>query len=66
MTIDVRKIRKSLDLTQSQFAERFGFNISTLRHWEQKQRIPPQATCILLQVIAQAPKIVEEVVHSKS
>jgi len=66
MTTDVRKIRQSLNLTQIQFAERFGFNIYTLRHWEQKKGVPPQATCILLRVIARVPKIVEETVHSDS
>lgn len=33
--IDVKAIRTKLDMTQEEFAGRFGFSINTLRHWEQ-------------------------------
>ena len=65
MTTDVRKIRQSLNLTQIQFAERFGFNLSTLRCWEQNNRIPSKATRVLLRIIERAPKIVEEIMRSE-
>lgn len=38
--IDVKAIRAKLGITQHEFAARFGFSIKTLRHWEQKQRVP--------------------------
>jgi putative transcriptional regulator len=41
--IDVRAIRGRLGLTQQQFAVRFGFNINTLRHWEQGRLVPEGA-----------------------
>ncbi|MGD0734335.1 MAG: hypothetical protein ABR976_04270 [Terracidiphilus sp.] len=38
--IDVRAIRSRLGLTLQEFADRFGFNIETLRHWEQGRLVP--------------------------
>ena len=32
---DVSAIRQKLGLSQSEFAERFGFSIRTIREWEQ-------------------------------
>ena len=37
---DVKTIRAKLDMTQEEFAGRFGFSINTLRHWEQGRRVP--------------------------
>jgi putative transcriptional regulator len=56
--IDVREIRKSFGLTQAQFADRFGFNLGTLRHWEQGSRTPDRAASVLLAVVAKHPDIV--------
>ena len=42
--IDVKAIRASLDMTQEEFADRFGFSINTLRHWEQGSRQPEGPT----------------------
>ncbi len=38
--VDVRAIRAKLDMTQEEFAGRFGFSVNTLRHWEQGSRQP--------------------------
>ena len=38
--IDVKAIRARLDMTQEEFAGRFGFSVNTLRHWEQGSRQP--------------------------
>jgi putative transcriptional regulator len=38
--IDVKAVRTKLDMTQEEFAGRFGFSINTLRHWEQGRRVP--------------------------
>ena len=59
MTFDVRKLRASMQLTQSEFATRFGFNISTLRQWEQGRKSPDGAARVLLTVIEKSPEAVE-------
>jgi len=58
--IDVRAIRLSLDVTQEEFAGRFGFSINTLRHWEQGKRHPEGPTRAYLKVIERAPKAVQK------
>jgi putative transcriptional regulator len=58
--IDVRAIRGRLGLTQQQFAVRFGFNINTLRHWEQGRRVPEGPTRAYLMVIDREPAAVEK------
>lgn len=58
--IDVRAIRVRLGLTQQQFAARFGFNITTLRHWEQGRRVPEGPTRAYLLVIDREPEAVEK------
>jgi putative transcriptional regulator len=47
-------------MTQKEFAERFGFNINTLRHWEQGRRVPEGPTRAYLTVIAREPQAVEK------
>jgi putative transcriptional regulator len=56
--IDVRRIRRKLGLTQQEFATRFGFNINTLRHWEQGRRVPEGPTRAYLIVIDREPQAV--------
>jgi putative transcriptional regulator len=56
--VDVRKIRKSLKLSQAQFAARFGLPASTIRDWEQHRRKPEGAARVLLQVIKSEPEAV--------
>src|SRR5277367_5774761 len=53
--IDVKAIRAKLDMTQEEFAGRFGFSINTLRHWEQGRRVPEGPTRAYLLVIDRAP-----------
>src|SRR5579859_7084514 len=58
---DVRKVRRKMGLSQSQFATRFGFPPATLRNWEQGRARPDAPTRVLLAVIAKHPETVEEV-----
>ncbi len=58
--IDVKLIRAKLDMTQEEFAGRFGFSINTLRHWEQGRRVPEGPTRAYLLVIDRNPKAVEQ------
>ena len=48
---DVKAIRAKTKLTQSQFANTFGLEISTIRDWEQGRRQPERAAQVLLQLI---------------
>lgn len=57
--IDVKKIRTNLRMTQESFSQYFGFNLKTLRDWEQHRRAPSGAARNLLKVIEIEPKIVQ-------
>ncbi|MFZ5484484.1 MAG: helix-turn-helix domain-containing protein [Pseudomonadota bacterium] len=56
--VDVASLRKRLDLTQEQFAARFGFSVATLRHWERGDRKPQGPALVLLNIIDRDPKAV--------
>jgi len=62
-TPDVRKIRETLDLSQSEFASLLGISTRTLQNWEQKRREPVGPARILLEVAAAHPEVVLETVH---
>jgi hypothetical protein len=55
--IDVAALRKRLELSQPEFAHRFGFPVATLRHWEQGVRRPQGCALALLHVIAFNPSV---------
>jgi putative transcriptional regulator len=55
-TVDVAAVRGRLGFTQAQFADRFGFSVATLRHWERGDRSPQGATLVLLNLIDRDPK----------
>ena len=62
--INVKAIRTSLDMTQEEFAGRFGFSVNTLRHWEQGSRQPEGPTRAYLLVIERAPKAVQKALQA--
>jgi len=64
LKIDVKAIRRSLDMTQDEFAGRFGFSVNTLRHWEQGSRQPEGPTRAYLRVIERAPKAVQKALQA--
>jgi len=64
--IDVRSLRQGLGLSQSRFAERFGFTPSTVRNWEQGRTQPDGPARILLAVIAHHPEAVEDALRKAS
>jgi putative transcriptional regulator len=62
--IDVKKIRNNLHMTQEDFSQYFGFNLKTLRDWEQHRREPSGAARNLLKVIELEPKVVQRVLST--
>ncbi|MCC6534582.1 MAG: helix-turn-helix domain-containing protein [Burkholderiales bacterium] len=56
--IDVQALRTRLNLTQEEFAARFGIRLGTLRHWERGDRKPRGTALVLLHVIDRAPRAV--------
>ncbi|MBK1840308.1 type II toxin-antitoxin system MqsA family antitoxin [Azospirillum sp. YIM B02556] len=64
--VSVRGIRAKLNLTQRAFADRFGFNLATLRDWEQGRYQPDIATQTLLFVIEREPELVANVVAERN
>jgi putative transcriptional regulator len=64
--IDVREVRLKMNLSQAQFATKFGFPPATLRNWEQGRARPDTPTRVLLAVIARHPEAVEDVLRKAS
>jgi putative transcriptional regulator len=56
-------IRRSLELTQEEFAARYHIPLGTLRDWEQGQSEPDQATRAYLLLIARDPDHVNRVLN---
>jgi len=62
--LDVQRIRKSLDLSQAQFAALVHVSVKTLRNWEQGARAPGGAAAALLTAISNDPKNVISALNS--
>jgi putative transcriptional regulator len=58
--IDVKAVRTSLRMSQSQFAKTFGFNPRVVQDWEQGRRQPETAARAYLLVIRRNPRAVTE------
>ena len=54
-SVDVRRIRERLGLSQTGFAARFGFTAAAVRQWEQGRRMPQGPARVLLTIIAREP-----------
>src|SRR5271156_2432072 len=62
-TARVKIIRRALDLTQEEFAERYHIPLGTLRDWEQGRSDPDQPTRAYLTVIARDPEHVNRTLN---
>jgi putative transcriptional regulator len=62
----VKIIRRSLDLTQEEFAQRYHIPIGTLRDWEQGRAEPDQPTRAYLTLIARDPEHISRLLNSGS
>lgn len=61
--MDVAKIRKKTKMTQKEFSESFSIPLSTLRQWEQGQRVPQGPAQALLKIIDNDAKAALEALH---
>ncbi len=63
-TIDVKKIRARLGLSQAAFAATYGFALSAVRDWEQGRRRPERSARILLKIVQKEPEAVTRALAS--
>ncbi len=61
--VDVKAIRKRLNMTQSRFSDTFGFSVDAVKHWEGGRRTPESSARAFLTVIARDPKAVISALH---
>ena len=64
VTIDVRKVRRGLGLSQEAFARKYGFALSAVRDWEQGRRTPERSARILLKIVEKEPEAVTRALAS--
>ena len=60
-SLEVKKIRDKLRVSQPEFAIMIGVSVATLRNWEQGRTVPEGAARALLKVAAKEPSAVLEV-----
>lgn len=55
-SIDIQELRKSLGLSQNEFARAYGFSPRSLQDWEQGRRRPESAVRAYMAVIRNDPE----------
>src|SRR5438105_11110825 len=65
-SIDVKKLRERLGMSQPEFALKFGFSLGTLRQWEQGRRSPDGPARVLLTVISHSPTTVKNALEKEA
>ena len=55
-TVDVKAIRRATGLSQARSTERSGFDLASIRNWEQGRRSPEGPALVLLMVIKHNPQ----------
>src|SRR5688572_1347293 len=58
--IDVRKIREAMQMSQSEFADHFGFSVRTLQDWEQGRSVPRGVAKNFLLLLQREPDMVRK------
>ena len=56
--IDTARIRKKINMSQSQFAAYFGVSVRTVQEWEQGRAVPSRTARAFLTVIDREPEAV--------
>ena len=62
---DVKKIRRKLTVSQTEFASMIGVSVKTLQNWEQGRRSPRGPAQALLKIASINPEAVLAALHSK-
>ncbi len=62
-TPEIKSIRRTLNVSQSEFAMMIGVSIKTLQNWEQGRRIPKGPAKALLRVASRNPQAILEALH---
>ena len=62
--VEVKRIRRKLRVSQSQFAMMIGVSKATLQNWEQGRREPEGPAKALLQVVDKQPQAVLEALQA--
>lgn len=65
-SIDVRRIRGKLGMSQERFSRTFGFSVDAVRHWEANRRTPEAPARAFLKVIEHNPTLVMEALAASS
>jgi len=60
-----KRVRRTLGLSQEEFANRFGIPLRTLQEWEQGRREPDATTLAYLKVIEREPDVVTRVLAAE-
>jgi putative transcriptional regulator len=63
--IDVKRIRKNLNMTQARFSDTFGFSLDAVKHWETGRRTPEASARAFLTVIDRDPLSVITALHPR-
>jgi DNA-binding transcriptional regulator YiaG len=63
--VSSRDVRTRLNLSQKDFALRFGFEVDTVQNWDQGRNQPDVATKLLLAIIDRDPAIVDAVLSDQ-
>ena len=66
LSIDVKKLREGLNMSQPEFALKFGFSLGTLRQWEQGRRSPDGPARVLLTVISHNADVVKKALEDEA
>ena len=61
---DALAIRRKLGMTQREFAQRFRFDLNTLRDWEHRRSVPLGHLRYYLVVIDRAPRAVQKALRA--
>lgn len=62
----VKTLRRTLRMTQEEFADRFHLSLATLRDWEQGRSQPDQAANTYLEVIARNPGMIMQALGTEA
>lgn len=61
---DVKQVRETTGLSQSEFAALLRISIDTLQNWEQHRRVPRGPAAALLKLVQASPEFVLKTLHA--